>query len=150
MDSEFCVDIGEISRSIDSAEVVSMYFPLLRRALLVDFRSDAVEGPMVRVVPMVDSIEDRFRSLRRLRSRFPRPESITVIPWPKYVRSLDRLGIWDRIVQRFVTSEHGPAVRACAQSFTELMQIEAEELVNAIKGETYQSVWQSENAGPSH
>ncbi|MBI2906063.1 MAG: hypothetical protein HYX92_00260 [Chloroflexi bacterium] len=143
MDSEYCIDIAEICRSVDSAEVVSMYFPLLRRAVLVDFRSDSVEGPMVKVVPMVDSIEDRFRSLRRLRPRFARPESITVIPWPKYVRSLERLGIWDRIVQRLVASEHAAVVDACARSFNELLQIEAEELLNAIKGETYQSVWQS-------
>lgn len=148
MDSEFCIDIAQILKSIDTAEVVSMYFPLLRRALLIDFRSNATEGPMVKVVPMVDSIEERFRSLRRLRPRFPRPESITVIPWPKYVRSLERIGIRDRIEQRFMNSEYPTALKACSDGFDELLQIEAEELVNAIRGETYQSVWRNDGAGP--
>lgn len=148
MDSEFCIDIAQILKSIDTAEVVSMYFPLLRRALLIDFRSNATEGPMVKVVPMVDSIEERFRSLRRLRPRFPRPESITVIPWPKYVRSLERIGIWDRIEQHFMNSEYPTALKACSDGFDELLQIEAAELVNAIRGETYQSVWRNDGAGP--
>ncbi len=94
MDSDFSVNIREIMRNIDSADVLTIYFPIIRRTLLVDTRADSAEGPLVRVVPMVNSVEERFRSLKKLRPQFPRPESITLVPWPKYVRSMESLGIW--------------------------------------------------------
>ena len=38
MDREAHIDIDEVLRNIDSAEVMSVYFPILRRSLLVDAR----------------------------------------------------------------------------------------------------------------
>lgn len=141
MDGDFRVDLGDIQKNLEGAEVISLYFPLLRKALLVDTRHDAVDGPLVKVVPMVDSIEERLRSLRRLRPRFPRPESLAVIPWPKYVSSLKRLGLWDRLVQRMAALGDVGTVRACQTAFEELCQLEREEVAAAIKGERYHSLW---------
>ncbi len=142
MDSDFRVDINEVIKNLESADVVSFFFPLLRKTLLLDMRSDSVDGPLVRVVPMVDNIEERFRSLRRMRPRFARPESITVIPWPKYVGGLVRSGLWDRIVRRFADQGHADAVRACQEALDELFELERQELANAISGEKYQSLWE--------
>lgn len=147
MDTDFRMDVEEINRNIDTAEVMGIYFPLIRKTLLVDTRSDAVDGPMIRVVPMVNSMEERFRNLRRLRPRLPRPESITLIPWPKYLPSLKRLGIWDRMVQRFVNAGDMDAVCACEETFNELIELEKREIVEAIKGEHYTTLWEMKKDG---
>lgn len=98
---------------------------------------------MIKVVPMVDSVEERFRSLRKLRPRLPKPDSITVIPWPKYVGSIVRLGIWDKIVQRFVATGHKEAVKACEEALKDLLEFEKTELAAVIKGEHYYTLWEA-------
>ncbi|MBI2847173.1 MAG: hypothetical protein HYX82_04745 [Chloroflexi bacterium] len=143
MDSDFRLDIGEVGRNIESAEVISLYFPLLRKTLLMDTRHNGGEEPMIKVVPMVDSVEERFRSLRKLRPRLPKPDSITVIPWPKYVGSIVRLGIWDKIVQRFVATGHKEAVKACEEALKDLLEFEKTELAAVIKGEHYYTLWEA-------
>ena len=73
-------------QTIETAEVISILFPMLRKSLVLDTRSDLEDGPMARVVPMAESVDDRLRSIKRMRPRFPRPESVTIIPWPKQVQ----------------------------------------------------------------
>ena len=142
MDGDFRLDIGEIQRTIERAEVISIYFPRLRRTLLADTRFQGEDEPLVKLVPMVDSVEERFRSIRRLRPSFPRPESITVIPWPKNVDSLVRLNIWTKFVSRFVGSGHVNAVRSCSQVLEELRRLEREEMMEVISGHNYHTIWQ--------
>ena len=88
MDSDFRIDIGEVQRAIDVGDITALYFPLLRKTLLMDTRTTGVDGPMIKVVPMASSPEERFRDLVRMRPRLPKPESINIVPWPKYVASL--------------------------------------------------------------
>lgn len=141
MDSDFRIDINEVARSIDLGEVIALYFPLLRKTLLMDARSSGVDGPMIKVVPMASSPEERFRELIRMRPRFAKPESITLIPWPKYVASLVRLEVWDRIVRRFLEIGPPEIVRQCDDCLQELYSAEQQELRNAITGETYETLW---------
>lgn len=142
MDGNFHLNIREVLSSIDRAEVISMYFPLFRKALLIDVRCDNEEGPLIQVVPMVNSIEDRYRSLRRLRPRFSRPEGITVIPWPKYVSSLETLGIWEHIVKRLVDAGYREVIQQCHQCLAELHKHEERETTRAIVGEHYHTLWE--------
>jgi len=96
---------------------------------------------MVRLVPMATSPEARFRSLRRLRPRLPRPQSITVIPWPRYVDSLVRLGVWQRLLQRFAETGYREPVEACGRILGELRRLEREEMVEVIRGDSYRTLW---------
>jgi hypothetical protein len=146
VDFEYRIDLGEVTGSIDAADVVAIYFPMLRRTLLIDARVSELDGAMVKVVPMVSTPEERLRSLRKLRPRFARPESITIIPWPKYVRSLVRLGVWDHIVRRFAEVGAPEAVRQCDVCFRELVKLEREELRAAVVGEDYATVWSASGA----
>jgi hypothetical protein len=141
MDSDFRIDLAEVNRNLDTAEVVSLYFPLLRKTLLIDARRSAVDGPMIKVVPMVAAPEERFRSLRQLRPRFPKPESVTIIPWPKYVSSLLRLGVWDHIASRFAEVGDPELMRQCEACLQELLTAEREEIGRAIRGENFQDLW---------
>jgi len=147
MDFDFHIDLSEVKENIDSAEVLAIYFPLLRKTLLIDARRNEIDGPLVKVVPMASSPEERFQSLNRLRPRFPRPESITIIPWPKYVASLARLGIWDHIVRRFADLGDPELVRKCEACLRELLTLEQEEVRHAISGENYEVLWSRPRKG---
>lgn len=118
-----------------------MYFPLLRKTMLMDLRTSDVDGAMIRVVPMANTPEERFQSLLKMRPRFGRPDSITIIPWGKYMQSLVDLGIWERIVKRFADTGSPEAVRDCSRCYGELVKLERKELQRAITGEHYETIW---------
>ena len=141
MDSDFRIDIGEVQRAIDVGDITALYFPLLRKTLLMDTRTTGVDGPMIKVVPMASSPEERFRDLVRMRPRLPKPESINIVPWPKYVASLVRLEVWDHIVRRFLEIGPPEIVKRCEECLEELKQMEREELRRAITGEKYETLW---------
>jgi hypothetical protein len=143
VDFDFQIDLAEMANSLDTAEVVALYFPLLRKTLIVDARSNAVDAPMVKIVEMVGTAEERFRSLRRLRPRFPKPDSLTLIPWPKYVESLVTLGMWQHLVARFVNLGFPDMVRECEACYDELLALEKEEIQRALAGDNYKSVWEA-------
>ncbi len=141
MDSDFRIDIGEVQRAIDVGEITALYFPLLRKTLLMDTRTTGVDGPLIKVVPMASSPEERFRDLVRMRPRLPKPESINIVPWPKYVVSLVRLEVWDHIVRRFLEIGPPEIVKRCEECLEELKRLEREELRRAITGENYETLW---------
>ena len=141
MNRDYGIDLSEVMRSIASSEVVSILFPRLRRSLIIDTRFTLEDMPMIKVVPMVASFEDRLRSLKRMRPTFPRPSDVAVIPWFGYVDSLNRLGIWDLIMQRLVDSAHKDAVKECSETIRELKAIEREEMAAVIRGDGYQTIW---------
>jgi hypothetical protein len=141
MDSDFQIDIGEVQRAIDVGEITALYFPLLRKTLLMDTRTTAVDSPMITVVPMASSPEERFRELVRMRPRLPKPDSINIVPWPKYVASLVRLEVWDHIVRRYLEIGPPEVVKRCEECLQELHGFEQEELRRAITGERYETLW---------
>ena len=141
MDGDFRVNVEELIRNIGNAEVISIYFPLLRKTILIDTRFTEKDLPMVKVVPMAPSAEDRHRALRRLRPHFPRPKKITVVPWPIHAESLVRLGVWQKVLELFVHSGHKEAVGACNRALEEVYDLELEELASVIKGDNYYTMW---------
>ena len=141
LDSDYRIDVSEVIRNIEAVDVIAMYFPLLRKTLLMDLRTNDVDGPMIRVVPMANTPEERFQSLMKMRPRFGKPDTITIIPWPKYVQSIADLGIWDRIVRRYADTGSAEVVRQCDRCFAELVKLEREEIGRAISGENYETIW---------
>lgn len=141
MDSDFRFDVAEVNRSIDAADVIALYFPLLRKTLLMDFRTNDVDGALIKVVPMANTPEERFQSLLKMRPRFGRPESITIIPWVKYAHSLVEMGIWEHVVRRLADSGSADAVRESQRSYVELERLERRELRRALTGENYETLW---------
>jgi hypothetical protein len=143
MDSDFRIDVNEVHRAIDVGEIIALYFPLLRKTLLMDTRTTTLDGPMIKVVPMAASPEERFRELVRLRPRFPKPESISIIPWPKYAASLVRLEVWDRIVRRFLEIGPPDIVRQCDECLQQVYRAERKEIRRAITGREYETLWEA-------
>lgn len=142
MDGSFQMDLPEIIENIKNSEVICFHFPYLRKTLIVDTRSDVEDPPLLRVVPMAKSIEDRFRSIRRMRPRFKNPEKVTIIPWPRYVDSLKSLGVWDHLAKRLVDSGHPDSLAASEDVFVKLRKLEMAEFTAAITGKQYHTIWE--------
>ena len=141
MEGNFLFEIDEVLRNVQEAEVMSIFFPSFRRALIIDTRSNTDDGPMVRLMPMASSPQDRVRSIRKLRPGFPRLQNLTLIPWQRYVDSLVNLGVWEKIVKRIEESGDPKATQACDAALNELRRLERQELVAAISGDNYQTIW---------
>jgi len=140
---EFGMDLDEVMEVIDAAEVLVIRFAILDKRLLIDARHDEVDGPLVRLVPKASSVEDRFRSLRELRSRFPLPEKIVSFTWPRQVETFRLAGLWSHIVDRLIASGHAGVKEQCEAVFRELVDEEKVEVVTAIRGgPSYQSLWE--------
>ena len=145
MDGDFVLDLDSVIESIDTAEVLSLSFPTFNRSLVIDTRSNSYDGPLVCIEPMVSSPRERIRSIRRMRSGFPRIESLTVIPWLRYVDSLVTLGVWDRIVQRLAAAGHSDPFATCDGLLRDLRRLERDELAAVLRGDNYHTIWSAED-----
>ena len=145
MEGNFLFDIDQVIQNVSEAEVMSVFFPTFRRALIIDTRTTESVGPFVRLMPMARSPQDRMRSIRRLRPQLPRPANLTLIPWQRYVDSLVESGVWDQIVERVRQSGDEAAISACGEALNELKQMERDELVSAITGRNYHTLWPAES-----
>lgn len=143
-DGNYRIDLGEVVRNIQTAEVICLHFPLLRRTVIVDTRHGVEDPPLIKLVAVAKSVEDRFRTIRRLRPQFQQPEKVTIIPWPMYIESLVRLGVWDEVLKRFAGSGHLDSLPACERVLMKLRAMESAELAAAITGASkqYDTIWE--------
>ncbi len=141
MNDEFVFSLEDVLTNIDTADVMSLFFPTFRKAVVIDTRSHDGEGAMVRILPMAASPQERLRTIRRLRPKFPRLRTLTLIPWPRYVDSLVSMGVWDRIVGRFRDGEHEKVLSECDAVLAELRGLEQSELAAVVRGENYHRRW---------
>ena len=141
MNSDFVFDIDGMLKSIDSADVISIFFPSFRKALVVDPRSNERHSAMVEIAPMAASPQERLRLIRRQRPGLPRVRNLAVIPWTRYVDSLVRLGLWDKLIDRLEDTGDDEAIEQCEQALVDLRDMERNEHVNAIVGKNYHTIW---------
>lgn len=141
---EFGVDLTAIVEQVESAETFSIFFPTLRRSLIVDMRHGPEDGPMVRVLPMARSPHDRLRSLRRMRPHLPRATQMVAIPWPTYVENLVRSGVWAKLQDRMDQINASQAEQDLVRALAELRQYESQELTALIRGDNYDTIWARE------
>jgi hypothetical protein len=141
MDNDYALNLDEIIRTIETADVVRVRFLLLSKRLLIDNRTNEFDGPLVRVVTRAGSSEESFRNLQRMRPRFPLPDKMTAIWWPKYINTLCTSGVWDALVRRIAQTGHDDSVRQAEEVLAELRSLEREEIKNAITGEGFQTLW---------
>jgi len=142
MDNEYFLDVNEIIETIRSADVLAFRFVIVSQRLLVDGRHTEIDPPLVKLVAPVATVEERFRSLKRLRPRFRLPERITSIWWPRYVSSLVDSGVWGALVERFASMGSPEALRRCEEALRELNDLERAEIRNAVRGEGYRALWE--------
>jgi hypothetical protein len=143
VDSNFPIDLEGINKIVESADVFVIGFTIFPERLLVDSRYDSDESPLVKVVPPVSSVEERYRHLRELRPRFQLPDKFMFFVWPKPVASFERMGIWQRIIDRALASGHSGVLDRCREAIRELKRREEDSVIAAIKGDGYQNLWTS-------
>lgn len=137
--------IIQVLSTIDEAEVLTIFFPNLAKALVVDTRRSLEEGPMIRVVNQVNSMEERMASIEKMRPHLGRVRSIAGIPWTKSIRTLRENGIITHLEQRMVSSgqDNFNATEACSEAFQKLQDIEHAQWADLIKGHNplYKDIW---------
>ncbi len=143
MEQDFGIDIDEIRRVVDEAEVFIVRFTRIERRLLVDARAAADDPPMIRIVPRVSSAAERYRHLKELRPNMQLPEQITVFSWPRQALAMRELGIWQRIEERLVSLGGVELAGACDEALEALLAAERAEMMAAIRGgEGFETVWE--------
>lgn len=141
MDNDFNIDLVDIAGTIRSSEVITIRFVAVGHRLMLDFRSTEIDGPMVRVVTPVKSVEERYSNLRKLRPRFASPEKIVAIWWPRFASSLESTGIWQEVMKRVTESGHADAVRQANAALTELIRLERVAQQAAVSGRGFRTLW---------
>ncbi len=144
MDGDFEFDVDEILTDLKGADVLSIFFPMFRKSLVLDLRSTEHSGPMVKIMSMVASPQERMRSIRRLRPGFPRRHSLSVIAWPRYVDSLRAHGIWQQLVERLKGAGHKRAAEYMDKALQELRRQEKAEMARVVMGDNYHTIWTSQ------
>jgi len=140
---DYGLDMEEVARVIDTAEVLVIRFAILDKRLLIDARTSELDGPIIAVVPKASSVEERFRSLKKMRSRFPLPDKIMSFLWPRQIETFRRSGLWARIEARLASLGGEEMAERCQQVYEELARQERVEVLAAIRGgEGYQSLWE--------
>lgn len=143
MSNDFGIDLDEIFKVLDTADVLIIRFQLVDQRLLIDARHTELDPPLVKLVPRAGSVEERFRSLKQLRPRLPLPDKIMSFQWPRHVRLLADAGVWERIVARMTASGHPKMHEMCDNVWRELLIAERREEIAAIRGgEGFQTLWE--------
>jgi hypothetical protein len=147
LNADYGIDLGEVRRVIDAAEVLVVRFSLTDRRLLVDVRTNGDEGPMVKVVPPVASGEERFKSLKVLRPSFRSPERILTFQWPRHARGLVESGVWEHIARRLVAIGWSNTAAQCDAAIKQLIREEQEVEQAAIRGgDAFKTLWAKDMA----
>ncbi len=147
MDNDFRVDLDEIASAIRASEVIAARFVVVGERLLLDFRTSEVEGPLVKVVAPVTSIQERYDSLRQLRPRFALPDKIVALWWPRFARSLRSTGTWDLVLERLNASGHPEAIRMADEALCQLVLLEEVRERAAVTGTGFRTLWSAAATG---
>jgi len=142
VDNDYNIDMGEIAQTIQAHDVVVLRFVTVGQRLLLDFRCSDIDGPAVRLVDPVKSVQERYASLRKIRPRFRDPDKIVMVYWPRFTRSLAETPAWREVNARLVESGHPESVREAEAALAELVRAEEEHQRAAIVGgEGFKTLW---------
>lgn len=147
MSDEFGVDLDEVFKVIDAADVLVVRFHLIEKRLLVDFRTRAGVRPLIAIVPRAESVDDRFKSIKRLRPELPYPEKVMSFHWPRTMPVILVSGVWQHLVDRISALGDDETTEQCGRVMEELLRLERAEVAGAIRGaEHYQTLWERQRA----
>jgi hypothetical protein len=141
MDTEYHLDYSAILKTVRESDVIAFRFLTVPLRLLIDNRFSETDAPMLKLVPRAGSAEERFKSLKALRPRFRLPPKISAIWWPRYIDGLATTGVWEAVTRRIVDNGFPAAATECDELLCELRRMERLEMVNAIGGEGYRTLW---------
>lgn len=136
------VDLEELRKVVDNADVFTIGFRMFPQRLIVDARTTETAGPMIRVVEPVASVEERFFWLGTERPAFGAPERFTFFVWPHSVRYFEESGLGDMIRNRTYASGFEEVGGEMAQAMWSLIQLEQQATFDAIHGRNHHTLWE--------
>ncbi|MSQ15404.1 MAG: hypothetical protein EXR50_06030 [Dehalococcoidia bacterium] len=142
LDSDFFIDMKEVKELIQTSDILLIRFATVDKRLLMDSRTSEAVGPKMLAVSRASSVEARFRELKTLRPQFPLPDHIMSFHWPKSVSSIRAMGVMDMIADRFRRAGFESEAEHCYEVLSYLEKRERSQLVSAITGEGYSTLWQ--------
>ena len=142
MENGFKIDIKQILVHVEQAQVMSIFFPILGKSLLIDLRHDAQEGPYVDLAHVAPSVEHRLREFEKIRPRFGKPEKLLAVPWVWRVKSFKETGVLAILVRRLREAGGSEAGRRCHEAYGLLLQAERDQQLAVIKGDGFRTIWQ--------
>jgi hypothetical protein len=136
------IDLGDVARVIDAAEVVVIGFPFCAERLLLDLRPDGLTGPLIQLVEPVDSASERTAWLNGRRPGLGAPEQIIFFLWPHSLDFLRESDALARVCER-VRRDQGIDVAGDLQSaLAGVRAHEAAHAAAAITGaEGFETLW---------
>ena len=144
------VDIGQIRRVIENADVFAVAFRLFPERLLIDTRYDArnPDGdcgmPMVAVVDPVATLQERFFWLGQHRPTLGTPDSFQFFYWPHSIRYLEESGIWGLVRAHVLAAGFAGGSATCSAALDDLTARERQANVDAVRGERHHTLWSRE------
>ena len=135
LDNVFRWNVGAVLRNIREAEVISLFFPYLGRALIIDLRHDEAEGPVIAIDGIVSGPQERIDKLKVLRPRFNTPENLTLAPWIGSVRTLDSNGVLAEAAKRLRLIGYPAVQQQLEDAYRELLLLERCEALALIHGD---------------
>ncbi len=137
------IDLDDVGRVVEHADVFTIGFRLFPERLLVDTRIRGDHGVLIRLVEPASSIQERFFTLGRLRPDFGPPERFMFFLWPHSVGFLRASGTWRHIGARAERDPHGRA--QLEEAWASLVRLEREAEIAAIGGENCHTIWSAQN-----
>jgi hypothetical protein len=143
---EFGIDLEDVFKVIDQSEVLIVRFSTVgTKRLLIDFRVDAENLPFIGLVAPANSVEERIKSVKKIRPSFPYPEKFMSFQWPRSIPVLEVSGVWDQVRDRMVAIGGESVFALSTEVYNELIFEERQQIVGAIRGsDEWQTIWQSE------
>ena len=133
----------EIIKSLKKTDVISIFFPYIKKTILIDKRSTSDEGSVILLTDIARTPRERILSLETLRPNFPAIENILLIPWTRYVISLKDSGVWKAICDTL--EESTTKSDSTDKIFEQLTQLEKRSLINVINGSEFKTIWTRDN-----
>ena len=135
------IDLGEVKKAIEQADVFAVGFRLFAERLLVDTRHDERTPPLAQVVEPVDSVEQRFFWLGQHRPSLGMPERFIFFLWPHSIAFLRESSLAGAVVERIVNTGYEAAGSMCEAAFADLAERERKANLAAVRGENCFTIW---------
>ena len=142
LDTPIELDMAVVSEAIATAEVLTIFFPWLGQALILDTRHDVGAPPAVFTDRIVGSVEERLRLIMQARPMFPQPDQLTALPWLAGTDSFVGLGVYGEVVRRCYRLGYGDLEGDCRRALDELRRAERTVKLAYARGDFCRTLYQ--------
>lgn len=142
LDSPIIFDTRRIHRAIATAEVLSIFFMWLGKALILDARSTDSIPPAVFTDGMVTSVDERIRRIVHQRPELTTVFHLTALPWLAGVNSFLDSGAYDQVIRRLYQLGFGRLESDCRVALADLQRAERRVKLRYVKGDHCRTLYQ--------